>query len=107
MKDLLISGSRFLTTDDVADAVLHYAQVLAQYGRFDVVRFPAVVDGVEATSWLTLGPGSGSTLAAVQVADSPTASLAGSGEAYAEIQRRSDKLEGRWQTEDSDQPRSD
>jgi hypothetical protein len=107
MKDLLISGSRFLTTDDVADAVMHYAQVLAQYGRFDVVRFPALVDGIEATSWLTLGPGSGSSLAAVQVVDSPIASLAGAGEAFAEIERRSARLEGRWSGQTAAEPGSD
>ncbi|QIG40438.1 hypothetical protein G5T42_13935 [Microbacterium sp. 4R-513] len=92
MKDLLISGSRFLTTDDVADAVLHYAQVLAQYGRADVVRFPALVDGVAANSWLTLG--SGAAIAAVEVLDSPIERLAGAHEASAEIQRRSASLEG-------------
>lgn len=105
MKDLLISGSRLLTTDGVADAVLHYAQVLAQYGRADIVHFPALVDGVSATSWLTLGPGSGGTLAAVSVADSPIASLDGASEAMAEIQRRTDALGGTWTA--SGQPRSD
>lgn len=99
MKDLLISGSRFLTTDDVADAVLQYARVLSQYGRSDVVRFPALVDGVAATSWLTLGPGSGATLAAVSVEDSPIGSLAGAREATEEIQRRTEELEGTWRTD--------
>ena len=96
MRDLLISGSRFLTTDEVADAVLHYAQVLAQYGRADVVRFPALVDGVQATSWLTLGPGLGAPLAAISVEDSPVASLDGATEATAEIQRRAEQIEGVW-----------
>lgn len=94
MKDLLISGSRFLTTDEVADAVLHYAQALAQYGRADIVRFPALVDGVAANSWLALGPGSGTVIAAVEVLDSPIERLAGSHEASAEIQRRTEQLEG-------------
>ncbi|TDN92646.1 hypothetical protein [Microbacterium sp. BK668] len=94
MKDLLFSGSRFLTTDEVADAVLHYAQVLAQYGRADVVRFPALVDGVAANSWLALGPGTGSAIAAVEVLDSPIERLAGAHEASVEIQRRSERLEG-------------
>lgn len=96
MRDLLIGGSRFLTTDEVADAVLHYAQVLAQYGRADVVRFPALVDGVEATSWLALGSGFGSGLAAISVDDSPIGSLEGSNEATAEIRSRSDQIEGAW-----------
>lgn len=94
MKDLLFGGTRFLTTDEVADAVLHYAQVLAQYGRADIVRFPALVDGVAANSWLALGGGSGSALAAVEVLDSPIERLAGAHEASAEIQRRTEQIEG-------------
>ena len=93
MKDLLVSGSRFLTTDEVADAILHYAQVLAQYGRSDIVRFPALVDGFPANSWLALGPISGSTLAAVEVIDSLIGTLEGASEASAEIHRRSDRVE--------------
>jgi hypothetical protein len=94
MRDLLISGSKFLTTDEVADAVLHYAQVLTRYGRSDVVRFPALVDGVSANSWLALGLGSGSMLAAVEVVDSPIEHLSGATEASAEIERRCAILEG-------------
>ncbi|WP_345802837.1 hypothetical protein AAIB33_07055 [Microbacterium sp. AZCO] len=93
MKDLLISGSRFLTTDDVADAILNYARALAQYGQSDIVRFPALVDGVAATSWLTLGPGSGSVLAAVSVADAPIGSLDGAREASEDIRTRTLHLE--------------
>ncbi|MFH8250137.1 hypothetical protein ACH3VR_07210 [Microbacterium sp. B2969] len=90
----MIGGSRFLTTDDVADAVLDYARALAQYGRSDIVRFPALVDGVAATSWLTLGPSSGSTLAAVSVSDAPIGTLEGANEASEEISRRTRTLEG-------------
>jgi hypothetical protein len=93
MKDLLFSGSRFLTTDDVADAVMHYAQVLARHGEADIVRFPALFDGVAATSWLSLGAGTGATIAAVEVADSTIGTIAGAREACAEIMRRCAQIE--------------
>lgn len=96
MKDVLFSGSRFLTTDEVADALLRYARALAQYGRADIVSFPAVVDGMPATSWLTIGSGCGGPIAAVSVADSPIVGLEGATEACVEIARRSQALEGDW-----------
>ena len=53
------TGTSFLTGDDVADAVLEYAWVLAQYGRFDLVRVPTRrPDGSQGTSTLLVGPSS-------------------------------------------------
>ncbi|HEV7624715.1 MAG TPA: hypothetical protein VGO26_11295 [Amnibacterium sp.] len=53
------TGTSFLTGDDVADAVLEYAWVLAQYGRFDLVRVPTRRDdGSRGSSTLLVGPSS-------------------------------------------------
>jgi hypothetical protein len=53
------TGTSFLTGDDVADAVLEYAWVLAQYGRFDLVRVPTRrADGSDGSSTLLVGPSS-------------------------------------------------
>src|SRR5207248_5731644 len=51
------TGTSFLTGDDVADAVLEYAWVLAQYGRHDLVRVPTLhPDGSAGRSTLLIGP---------------------------------------------------
>ena len=51
------TGTSFLTGDDVADAVLEYAWVLAQYGRHDLVRVPTLrPDGSTGRSTLLIGP---------------------------------------------------
>ncbi|HEY8318578.1 MAG TPA: hypothetical protein VIG76_07080 [Amnibacterium sp.] len=51
------TGTSFLTGDDVADAVLEYAWVLAQYGRHDLVRVPTRrPDGSAGRSTLLIGP---------------------------------------------------
>jgi hypothetical protein len=53
------TGTSFLTGDDIADAVLEYAWVLAQYGRFDLVRVPTRrADGSTGSSTLLVGPSS-------------------------------------------------
>ena len=53
------TGTSFLTGDDVADAVLEYAWVLAQYGRHDLVRVPTRrSDGSIGRSSLLIGPSS-------------------------------------------------
>jgi hypothetical protein len=53
------TGTSFLTGDDVADAVLEYAWVLAQYGRHDLVRVPTRrSDGSVGRSSLLIGPSS-------------------------------------------------
>jgi hypothetical protein len=53
------TGTSFLTGDDIADAVLEYAWVLAQYGRFDLLRVPMRrADGCEGSATLLIGPSS-------------------------------------------------
>jgi len=42
MKNLMYGGAPILVTDDVADAVLHYAAILAQFRASDVVAVPTV-----------------------------------------------------------------
>ncbi|MBF4591671.1 hypothetical protein [Curtobacterium sp. VKM Ac-1395] len=42
MKNLMYGGTPILVTDDVADAVLHYAAILAQIKASDVIAVPTV-----------------------------------------------------------------
>jgi len=90
MKDILIDGHRILTTDEIADAVITYAQLLLTHGQTDVVEFPSFHDGMPASCTILLG-GSG-TLAVVDAPMSLTDTSMGSERACAEITRRSDAL---------------
>lgn len=86
MKDLLINGTRFLTTDEIADATFEYASILSQYHRVDTIRFPAVVEGTAAQTAVAVGVG-----AHVVVVDAPDVipvRLSGAGEAAEEIRRQ-------------------
>jgi hypothetical protein len=87
MKDLLIGGTRFLTTDEVADSLLEYSGLLNLYHSVDMVRFPAIVGGTSAQSAIALG--TGSPLVVVDAPDVIPVRLAGAGEAAADIRRRS------------------
>jgi hypothetical protein len=57
MKDLLINGTRFLTTDEIADAALDYSSMLHQFHLVDTIRFPAVVDGMTSRAAVAVGVG--------------------------------------------------
>ncbi|TQJ29871.1 hypothetical protein [Microbacterium sp. SLBN-146] len=85
MKDLLINGTRFLTTDDIADATLEYSALLAQFRRVDTVRFPAVVAGTTAQTAVAVG--AGAQVAVVDAPDVISVRLAGAPEAAARIRR--------------------
>ncbi len=89
MKDILIAGHRILTTDEVADAVIDYAQKLVSKGDTDVVEFPTLYDGEAARCMLLLGTGS---LAVVDAAVVLAPSLRDADEACAEIDRRAHAL---------------
>ncbi|WP_439593745.1 hypothetical protein [Microbacterium sp.] len=86
MKDLLIAGTRFLTTDDIADSVLEYASLLSLYQRVDTVRFPAVVSGTTAQSAVAVG--AGNQLVVVDAPDVIAVRLPGAQEAVDDIRRR-------------------
>lgn len=86
MKDLLINGTRFLTTDAIADAALAYVTVLNQYHRSDTVRFPAVVEGRAAKAAVVLGPST--HLVVLDAPDVMPAGLDGASEAVDDLQRR-------------------
>jgi hypothetical protein len=57
MFDFLVNGTRVLTSDDVAHAVLEYTRALAERGQSAVVTFPAVVDGHHGETWMSVGAG--------------------------------------------------
>jgi len=90
MKDLYFQGQRLLTTDRVADAVLHYAQTLAASGRTDVIEFPVIQDGALSTCTLLLAQPL--TLATVTVPQAYPDSLAGAEAAADAIWSRIDAL---------------
>lgn len=58
MRNIVYGSSTVLVADDVADAVLRYAAVLATTGTSDVVHIPTVDDmGYAARVTVLLGPG--------------------------------------------------
>jgi hypothetical protein len=90
MKDILIDGHRFLTSDDVADAVMDYARLLHLTGGTDVVEFAGIHEGEVSRCALLLGC-SGS-LAVVDAGVGLPSTLSGADTDYAEIARRADAL---------------
>jgi hypothetical protein len=90
MKDILIDGHRFLTSDDVAHAVLDYARLLHVTGGTDVVEFAGIHEGEIARCSLLLG--CSGTLAVVDAGVGLPSTLLGSDSDYAEISRRADAL---------------
>ncbi|WIB60163.1 hypothetical protein DEJ13_17250 [Curtobacterium sp. MCLR17_007] len=59
MKHINYDGSKILTGDDVADAVIEYAAALAGGDRADTVAVPAVAhDGTMTTTKILIGPAS-------------------------------------------------
>jgi len=86
VKDILIEGHRILTTDDVAEAVLVYAQRLAQTGSTDIVEFPSIDDGALSVCRMLLG--SGIPVAVLDAATALTSDVLGAERACAEISRR-------------------
>lgn len=86
MKDLLINGMRFLTTDEIAEATLEYVTVLNQYHRADTVRFPALIEGREAQTAVALGPST--HLVVIDAPDVHPRTLTGARAAVDELHRR-------------------
>jgi len=85
MMTLHYTGRSVLMPNDVCEAMLRYAQALAEHQTSDVVSVPVIADGghlVEAE--FLLGPAS--QLYAVPAADSPED--ASNGTAVAELERR-------------------
>ena len=94
MKDLLINGTRFLTTDEIADATLDYSSILNQFHLVDTIRFPAVVGGTASQTAVAVGVG-----AHVVVIDAPDVipiRLRGAGEAAETIRRQRASREDPW-----------
>jgi hypothetical protein len=71
MKRIAYVGAQFLTTDDVAAALMQYARTLAVLGSADVVGIPVVDgDGVPRSAEFLLGPSS--ELLCIDVPDAHT-----------------------------------
>lgn len=90
MKDILIEGHRILTTDDVADAVLVYAQRLMQNCSTDIVEFPSINDGAPSLCRMVLG--NGMPLATLEATTALASDVDGADAACAEILRRTRSL---------------
>ena len=59
MKYIQYDRSTFLTSDDVADAVIEYAAALAGGSRADAIAIPTVAeDGTMTTTKMLIGPSS-------------------------------------------------
>jgi hypothetical protein len=59
MKRIIYATAEFTTDDDVADALLEYASVLAIVGSADVVRFPGLDSaGTVRQMQIVIGPAS-------------------------------------------------
>jgi hypothetical protein len=86
MKEILFAGQCVLTTDDMADAVINYATVLAATGGVDVVMFPGFKNGDHVQCELVIGGNAG--IASVTVPDAYAGVVSGAGEATAAIDRR-------------------
>lgn len=92
MFDFLTAGVRVATTDDVADAILEYARVLASRGRSAMVTFPAIVDGQSGETWMMVG--FGLPLVAVRSEPEVPVLLKGTEFAVWNIRRRTAELDG-------------
>lgn len=58
MKHVIYGLSAVITTDDVADALIHYAAIVAQAQASDVVAVPTVdLAGYPEVTSIVLGPG--------------------------------------------------
>ena len=59
VKELKYAGGKTIVSDELAEALTDYAQILAANGDSGVIEFPAVgEDGTVGTSRLLLGPAS-------------------------------------------------
>lgn len=57
MQRILYAGHDFCTGDDIADAVIEYACLLAEEGRYATIDLPTIAgDGGATTARLLLGP---------------------------------------------------
>jgi hypothetical protein len=93
MRDLLVSGARVMTSDDVADALLDYALELASHHATAVARFPALVDGQYVDTRMILG--AGIPLTAVSADPGLPVSIDGAEFAAAQLRKRTSALRGR------------
>ena len=59
MKELIYAGGKTIVSDELAEVLTDYAQILASKGNSGVIEIPAVgEDGTVGTSRLLLGPAS-------------------------------------------------
>ena len=59
MQEVVFAGGKFVTSDEVAEALLEYAAALANVNRAATIRVPAVVESGEAAHVTVLvGPAS-------------------------------------------------
>jgi hypothetical protein len=59
VKELIYAGGKTIVSDELAEAITDYAQIMATNGDSGVIEFPAVgEDGTVGMSRLLLGPAS-------------------------------------------------
>jgi hypothetical protein len=70
VKELIYAGGKTIVSDELAEAITDYAQVMATNGDSGVVEIPAVgEDGTVGTARLLLGPASQIIVEPVTVQD--------------------------------------
>jgi hypothetical protein len=89
MKALLYTGNLLITEDDVADAAIGYAAMLAQNSRVERISIPVLVEGATAQCDLLIG--SGMPLAMVPAPES-FARLDDGADAVASLRERAAKV---------------
>ncbi|MEF2977163.1 hypothetical protein [Subtercola sp. YIM 133946] len=89
MKRISYSGGSFVTTDGVADALLHFVAALGSSHRAEAVEIPVIdADGEADTVQLVIGPAS----ELVSVSERTTFAEPDSTLAVAHLRRRTDLL---------------
>ncbi|MCU1482135.1 MAG: hypothetical protein JWQ19_2921 [Subtercola sp.] len=89
MKRISYSGGSFLTTDGVADALLHFVAALGSSHRAEAIEIPVMRDdGEEDTVQLVIGPAS----ELVSVTESTAFSAPDSRDAIARLNALTDSL---------------
>lgn len=90
MKTLYYDGVAAVTNDEVADALVGYALVVAQYSTYATVTIPVLVEGRREELTLMLGPTI--HLSAISASAAQQVRLDGTGEVVGELQRRAARL---------------
>jgi hypothetical protein len=99
MKQVIYAGGTFLTSDAIAEALLHYAEELANHGRAASITVPAVGSEGEIEVQVLVGPASQLMAETAELGESSDREPDGT--AFIEdIRRRIDAQRNNWVRQD-------